>query len=226
MKQIFSIFFFCLIFGSSLKIELEKKMKLAKIGLAMRSVVLNREKKLRKLDGTDSQVDSSTGSTSEPTTPPVVEYEETPSDAPETGNAAANYSMVPVNKPVAQKPKETGKADAGVQVNKFHSFTTNTKENKVSFGVVFYFFEKPIVRFIIMRLRITYSSRSRNLQEGTGSAESARTDCEISNPDLVGKTKDDGQNVNYNCEANTTQSSAGANFTLNTDVPLTMVAEN
>ena len=123
------------------------------------------------------------------------------------------------------KPKETGKADAQVQVNKFHSFKTNPNEKKVSFGVVFYFYGKPIVRYIIMRLRITYSSRLRNLQSTTGSAKSARTDCEITNPDLVGKTIDDGQNVNYNCTANTTKSPEDPYFTLNTDVPLTMVSE-
>jgi len=124
------------------------------------------------------------------------------------------------------KPKETGKADAQVQVNKFHSFKTNPNEKKVSFGVVFYFYGKPIVRYIIMILRITYSSRLWNLQSTTGSAESARTDCEITNPDLVGKTIDDGQNVNYNCTANIIKSPEGANFTLNTDIPLTMVSEN
>ena len=78
-----------------------------------------------------------------------------------------------------------------------------------------------------MRLRITYSSRLRNLQETT--AESARTDCELSDLSLAGKTlsEDEGKNVNYNCEANATQGDAStANFTLNTDVPMTMVNAN
>jgi hypothetical protein len=78
-----------------------------------------------------------------------------------------------------------------------------------------------------MRLRITYRSRLRNLQETT--AESARTDCTLSDPSLAGKTlsEDQGKNVNYNCEANATQGDAStANFTLNTDVPMTMVNAN
>ena len=67
----------------------------------------------------------------------------------------------------------------------------------------------------------------RNLQETT--AESARTDCTLSDPSLAGKTlsEDQGKNVNYNCEANATQGDAStANFTLNTDVPMTMVNAN
>ena len=78
-----------------------------------------------------------------------------------------------------------------------------------------------------MRLRITYKSGLRNLQETT--AESARTDCELKDPSLAGKTlsEEDGKNVNYNCEANATQGDAStANFTLNTDVPMTMVNAN
>ena len=64
-----------------------------------------------------------------------------------------------------------------------------------------------------MRLRITYKSGLRNLQETT--AESARTDCELKDPLLAGKTlsEEDGKNVNYNCEANATQGDAStANF--------------
>ena len=77
-----------------------------------------------------------------------------------------------------------------------------------------------------MRIRITYRARLRNLQ--TAVAESARTDCEIAQKytDLLGKTlaADEGKNINYNCEAEGTQGDVTkANFTLNTDVPITMV---
>ena len=75
-----------------------------------------------------------------------------------------------------------------------------------------------------MRIRITYMTRLRNLQ--TTQAESARTDCEIANTELLTTTlsADEGKNVNYNCEAEGTQGDVTkANFTLNTDVPITMV---
>ena len=115
---------------------------------------------------------------------------------------------------------------APVQVKKFHGFKAPKGPGKVTFGVFFYFFGRPIVKFIIMRLRITSSSRLRNLQ---ATAESARTDCTIKDSSLVGKvlSEGEGQNVNYNCEANATQGDAStANFTLNTDVPMTMVNAN
>ena len=46
---------------------------------------------------------------------------------------------------------------------------------------------------------------------------------------MAGKVlgSEDGENVNYNCNANATAGDAStANFTLNTDVPLTMVNSN
>jgi hypothetical protein len=79
-----------------------------------------------------------------------------------------------------------------------------------------------------MRLRITYNKRLGNLQEST-TAESARTDCIIVDESLAGKTlsENEGKIVNYNCEANATAGDASrANFTLNTDVPITMVNSN
>ena len=78
-----------------------------------------------------------------------------------------------------------------------------------------------------MRLRITYRSGLRNLQEIT--AESARTDCNITDASLLGRTlsAEEGANVNYNCIANATGGDAStANFTLNTDIPITMVNAN
>ena len=60
----------------------------------------------------------------------------------------------------------------------------------------------------------------------TAQAESARTDCEIANTELLTTTlsADEGKNINYNCEAEGTKGDVStANFTLNTDVPITMV---
>ena len=77
-------------------------------------------------------------------------------------------------------------------------------------------------------MRITYvGGRLRSLQNAE--AESARTDCTVKDPSLAGKTlsEEEGKNVNYDCSANATAGDAStANFTLNTDVPLTMVNFN
>ena len=220
-------------------------MRMEKAAQALKAISATKEKKLRKLQNTDVVTDTEAGQsssgnqtetsgvipdTSVQTSLPVENYtDSSPADAPESANATAANANVSVDKPVAVKPKTTGNSKAAVQVTKFHNFKPPTTKGpgKVTFGVFFYFVGRPIVKFIVMRLRITYKSGLRNLQETT--AESARTDCELKDPSLAGKTlsEEEGKNVNYNCEANATQGDAStANFTLNTDVPMTMVNAN
>ena len=202
-------------------------MKMLKAIKKMKSISESREK-MRKLDGTDASGDESGDSdTTVQTTPAAEKYVETPPNESENGGSAtAENAMVPASKPVATKPKLTDKKNAPFQVNKFHGFKIKSGEKKVTFGAFFYFFGRPIVKFIIMRLRITYNSRLRNLQ--TGEAESARTDCSIVDETMLGKVldKEEGANVNYNCEATGSGDLSKANFTLNTDVPITLVNAN
>ena len=247
MKHVFSILLLCVIFQSVLTSRRSLRMRMAKVAKAMKLISDIKEKKLRKLDeGTDQSSETEAGATSEAnatvsstervtppdtsveTSAPIEEYKDpSPSNEPESANATAANAQVAVDKPVATKPKTTTKTDAPVQVTKFHSFKTEPGSGVVTLGVFFYFFGRPIVKYFVFRLRITYKRAFRNLQEAT--AESARTDCEIEDKSLLGKTlgPEDGANVNYICEANATQGDVTtANFTLNTDVPLTMVNAN
>ena len=245
MKHVFLLLLLCLIFQNILTARGTLKMRMAKAAQALKAISKTKEKKLRKLQNTDVVTDteagqSSSGNQTETSAPipdtsvqtslPVENYtDSSPADAPESANATAANANVSVDKPVAVKPKTTGNSKAAVQVTKFHNFKSPTTKGpgKVTFGVFFYFVGRPIVKFIVMRLRITYKIGLRNLQETT--AESARTDCTLSDPSLAGKTlsEEEGKNVNYNCEANATQGDAStANFTLNTDVPMTMVNAN
>jgi len=77
-------------------------------------------------------------------------------NASESANATASNAEVPVTKPVAAKPISTTNTEAKVQVTKFHSFKkpTTCGPGKVTFGTFFYFFGRPIVKFIVVRLRI------------------------------------------------------------------------
>ena len=74
-------------------------------------------------------------------------------------------------------------------------------------------------------MRINYvGGRLRSLQNAE--AESARTDCTVKDPSLAGKnlSEEEGQNVNFDCEANATLGDAStASYSLNTDIPLTLV---
>ena len=240
MKHVFSILLFCLIFQSVLTSKRALRMKLAKFGKALRLISDAKEKKLRKLEGTDVTTDTEAGSTdtstqipdtSVETTAPIIKHNDTSNEnEPENTNATAEDSPVPVSKPVARQPKIKDNPKAKVQITKFHSFKRPTTRGpgKVTFGTFFYFFERPIVKFIVGRLRVTYFRGLRNLQEGV-TAESVRTDCKIENPNLLTTVlgEEEGANVNYNCEANATGGDAStANYTLNTDIPLTIVNSN
>ena len=226
MKFIFSLVLFCLIFQNALGEKLSRKMKLAKFALTLRSIAKEKEK-LRKL-GTDGAEDLDTAVA---TTPPAGNYTETKEDEKESGDATAENAVVNVTKPVSETPKQTENKKASVQVTKFHGFRRPQTQGPglVNFGVFIYFFGRPIVSFIVLRLRITYARglRLRDLEAAT--AESVRTDCSITDKTLAGKilSEEEGKNVNYDCSANATAGDAStANFTLNTDVPLTMVNAN
>ena len=230
MKYIFSLVLFCLIFQNALGEKLSRKMKLAKFALTLRNIAKEKEKQIRKLQ-TDKSEESATA---EATTPPVGNYTETKDDEKESGDATEANAVVNASKPVSGVPKQTEEKTSKVQVTKFHGFNIEPKLNNqpavVKFGVFIYFFGRPIVRIIVLRLRITYARlRLRGLQTEAVAAESVRTDCTITDPDLAGKilSDEEGKNVNYDCRANATAGDATtANFTLNTDVPLTMVNAN
>ena len=135
-------------------------------------------------------------------------------------------SFVSPNYPVSIKPKVKDDKTATIQILKFHSFTPVKKENKITFGIFFYFFNRHIPRYVIFRLRITYSSKLRNLQEEQ--SESVRTDCVIKDESLLDRilTDDLGANVDYNCSANSNNTDAITNVTLNTDVNMTAISKN
>ena len=150
--------------------------------------------------------------------PAAEEYDNsTASNEAETGNATSKDATVNASKPVSQKGYESDKKDASVQVMKFYSF--KAEDTKIIFGSFFYFIGRRIPYSIIMRLRITYSSRLRSLQ--TGDADSVRTDCVIGDEDLAGDTAT-GNNVRYSCEANTSKNAANAKVQLNTDFDLVL----
>ena len=215
-------------------------MKFAKVAQTLKLISDIKEKKLRKLELTDQTTDFDCGSsanetsgdsgfsydTSVSTTAPIEEYESTPATESESGNANAANVLVEASKPVATTTKITRNTRSSVQITKFHSFSRPTTRGpgKVTFGTFFYFLGRQVVKFIIVRLRITYSRGLKNLQE-----ESARTDCSIKDPSLMGSTLslEEGANVDYICEAVASAGDASiANFTLNTDVPMTMVNSN
>lgn len=226
MKYQFTILLLCLIFGDVLTDRVLKK----RISNVLRTI-----KNKRKLEGTDESVDDSAGSSTEPTTEPYIPptYDtgsgsnSTASEA-ENGDATADDQVVESDKPVSVKGQNNVNPLAKVQVVKFHSFKIEVVVQKIKFGVFFYFFGRKIVPVVIFRLRITYNSRLRNLQDESVEAASVKSECYITDPNLLNTTlnEDEGMNVNYNCAANNTKNETNINVTLNTDVDLALVSEN
>ena len=217
MKHILSILLFCLIFEN----VFSSHKNFARMIQKLKANKLSKSKanKLRNLQ-TDISDDGETNGTYVP--PPSESYTQTPDDQPETGNATANNSFVPATKPVSQKGRKIGNKKAQIQIMKFHSF--NIEGKKISFASFFYFISRIIPYSIIFRLRVTYASRLRNLQEAQ--AESVRTDCIIGS-DLSGESADStGKNVNYKCEATTTNDPSNAKIELNTDFDMILVDKN
>ena len=180
MKYFFSNLLLFLILQKILTIS-SLKMKTAKAANKMKFISNSKEKKLRKLAGTD-EPDEDYGTPGNATSPTEIiiiknktspTYENTPA---ESGNATAENTNVPVSKPLFTKAKSTGNKKASVQISKFYGFKApiTSGSGKVKFGTYFYFFERPIVKFIIMRLRIIYNKKLRNL-DYTEISESART---------------------------------------------------
>ena len=227
MKLILSLVLFCLIFQNIMAdYRLARKLKLAKSVLTLKAMAQRKEKKLRRLQKTD-QNDEPVDTTVQ-TSAPVTNYTETPKDQAEQGEATAENAKVEASKPIG-KPNKSDKNKAPVQFSKFHGFKKPTKRGPgpVNFNVFFYFFGIPIPKFVVLRLRITYvGGRLRSLQNAEAEAESARTDCTVKDPNLAGKnlSEEEGQNVDFNCEANATLGDAStASYSLNTDIPLTLV---
>ena len=226
MKHILSLVLFCLIFQNIMAdYRLARKMKLTKFALTLKALVQRKEKKLRRLPETDQSFVENEDTTVQ-TSAPVTNYTETPRDQAEQGEATTENAKVEASKPIG-KPNKNDNNKAPVQFSKFHGFKKPTRKGTgpVNFNVFFYFFGIPIPKFVILRLRINYGGgRLRSLQNAE--AESARTDCSVKDPSLAGKTlsEEEGQNVNYDCEANATLGDAStASYSLNTDIPLTLV---
>ena len=204
MRYIFSFLLLFVIFESVISAKsLKARMAVAAKALKM---VSDRKRKLEATDVGTTDIEEGTASGN---------YTETGSDEAENGDAAANATQVNDNKPVSTQGTESDKKTAEVQIMKFHAF--NTVSRRINFAVFFYFRLRAIARMVIFRLRISYSSRLRNLAE-----DSVPSYCKIKNESLVGTIppEDNPANVDYDCNATALQDGTIANVTLNTDIDM------
>ena len=219
MRNILSLLFFCLIFQNVLLAKLSKYQS-TKIGMFLHQVKKINERKLRKLEGTDSTED-----TAEPTLPEQGNFTKPTPGQAESGDAtAANGDATGAL--VSTKSKGKGNKKAAIQFSKFYGFHSPTGIGPFYFNVLFYLI-RIVPKWIIFRLRITYNSRLRNLDLGdAGTAESARSDCTPEDNDMVGNDATSGKSVKFNCNATSAGNVNNAKVEVNTDVDMTIVEAN
>jgi hypothetical protein len=108
---------------------------------------------------------------------------------------------------------------------KFHSYSDQrTTQRIISFYAFLHFIGKKVPYSVILRLRVNYNSRLRNLQ--TGTADSLRSDCIITNENLYGTTNSDGISVNYHCTAKPTRTDSISKVQLNTDLNMVLAQKD
>ena len=222
MRYVFVLALLCIIFGNALS-EKDLRVRMARAALQMK-ILLDRKQKGRKLQTDTKDIEAPSTAYDYPEVEINNTLLPTPNNTKENPNDV-NAPPTPVtpDKPVSTRPAENNNKLAFIQVVKFHSFKPTYR--KVTFGIFFYFYARPIVPRVIIRLRITYARRLRSLQDENQEAESVRSICDITDPSLAGKvlSEEEGKSVNYNCNAETTGDATKANVTLNTDVNMALV---
>ena len=219
MRSILSLLFLCLIFQNVLLEKLSKK-QMTNLGMFIHQIKKMNERKLRKLQGTDSTED-----TAEPTLPEQGNFTKPTPGQAESGDAtAANGDATGAL--VSTKSKVKGKKKAAIQFSKFYGFHSPSGTGPFYFNVLFYLI-RIVPKWIIFRLRITYNSRLRNLDLGdAGTAESARSDCTPEDNGMVGDDATSGKSVKFNCNATSAGNVNNAKVEVNTDVDMTIVEAN
>ena len=224
MKYLFTYVFLCFFFGSVLT-ENIPRYKLARLGLALRKLKLHKEE-MRKLQEStdDGSYDEYLTDTDIPPSDGNYTYNSTEKE-PESGTSNTEDGQIPADTPVSVNEMETENKDKGIQIMKFHNYVPN--RHKFTFSVFFFFLNQPIPRFIIFRIRITYTYRFRFLNDDN-MADSVKTTCSLRATQLKDNSYPLGKTVEFDCSGNSTKdlNETSANITLNTDLNMVTVSGN
>lgn len=228
MRYILSIFLFSILLQNIITNQ-DIVDRMDRASITLRNLLKYKKEKMRKLqDNTD---DTPEGLNTVPTDIP----EETQREAAKTLDPKpVSYEKedeIPTIPPITPQKNGTSpiipKGDV-IQIKKFHKFDKKPGTKLLTFGVFFYFLNKPIVRSIIMRVFIKYSSTRtlRGLDEDTMAGESVQTVCEIK-PEYesyVGSTGN-GDNIDYNCNAKTSSDRGVSEAKIDTNSPMVIGKE-
>ena len=211
MRYALSIFLFSILLQNILTNK-DILDRMARASITLRNLVKYKRNQMRKLqEKTDEDIE-------------VINT--IPSDIPPDTQKSANQTLnetpviyendndvkLPSDLPITNEKNNTAPSNyyiAIIQVRKFHGFEKKLYSKTLKFGVFFYFLNRPIVRIVVMRITIKYKNSGRNIRrlvdDNKIAGESVRTVCQIKPEyeEYVGKLGN-GNNVDYNCNAETT----------------------
>ena len=213
MRYLFTFVFLSFILGSVLT-EKIPRYKLARLGLALRKIKMHRDE-IRKLQTTTDEDEYVTDDAIAPTYSP----NSTSTDANSPDNT------IPEDSPVSTQGFEVDQKDAGIQIMLFHNYNYKPRQRTIGFSIFFFFYYNPIPRYIIIRIRVIYRYRLRNLDGETDTSDSLRTLCSLKATQLAGKNYTEGKTVDYECDATASRdiSDGKVNIALDTDFDMITV---
>ena len=201
MKKFLFVLLLSIIFGNVFS-DKGTRAKMTRAMKTMKNLEVHKEKLIqRKLEGTDELTDMESGESSNATT------------------SETNSSSVINPTDEVETETEINKTSSAIQIKKFHDY--RREEYKFFYSVFFYFLNRPIIRIVAIRIRIVYRSRLRGLED-TVTTESVPSNCVIKKEfeEKVGTTNENGENVDYDCEAPTNITAEIGNATVDTKYPL------
>lgn len=201
MKKFLFVLLLSIIFGNVFS-DKGTRAKMTRAMKTMKNLEVHKEKLIqRKLEGTDELTDMESG------------------ESPNATTSETNSSSVINPTDEVETETEINKTSSAIQIKKFHDY--RREEYKFFYSVFFYFLNRPIIRIVAIRIRIVYRSRLRGLED-TVTTESVPSNCVIKKEfeEKVGTTNENGENVDYDCEAPTNITAEIGNATVDTKYPL------
>lgn len=205
MKYIFSLLFICVIFGHIFTDE-TAKIKMAHEMKSLKNIVEHKELLQRKLQSTDYDYSDEESGASDEIPPELL---------------AGNITQIPPNETDTNLTLPTDKGYSQIQIKKFHNFRRPPEKPKIYYNVFFYFYNRLVVRYVILYVKVYYYFKLRNLEE-PNEAYRVPSNCTIK-PDFedkIGMNATLGENIDYDCEAPANTTGTITNVTIDTSTPL------
>lgn len=197
------------------------KKRMIRVALKLKEIQKRKEMQRKLQDEIEGNTDQPVPPVVEPTIPDVP-YNDTGDDNPESSDPFGENTVVSSNKPYTPPQKGDNK-NANIQPVKYHSYdvkppTPDFPYWTIQFQVYIYIIRIPIPELIFYRLRVTYNSRLRSLDDSGN--ESIKSECKLTDLSKAGQIATEGAAPNYDCTADTKNDPKDAQVAINTDVDM------